>query len=172
MTTTRSPSGKGGSVRVRVGRDDGAGAACVEPPPTLAPPAARSFCTSSSRTSPRFVDTSPPGLLTKSTAPGDERLDRLPRPLQRVRAEHHDGHGRRGEDASRGLGAVQAGHVEVHRHHVGRELRRQRHGFESVLRLPYDLEAIVAGEEARDGIAHERRVVGDEDAQGRHVISP
>ena len=116
----RDPTGAGDGDRARAaGRRDGhrrararlrgGGAACGS---------------ARRRSSTRSIETSPAGLVTKSTAPAASASNVSLRALLGVRREHHDRRRPLLHDLAHGLGAVHAGHVEVHRDDVGLELRR------------------------------------------------
>ena len=102
-------------------------------------------------------------MRTKPLAPDAERLvDVL---VQVERRQDQDP--RRlvgGEDAPRRLEPVELGHADVHQHDGRVEARRLVDRLEAVARLGDDLHVRLAREQHAEAPAHERLVVGDEDA--------
>ncbi len=125
----------------------------------------RHILSSSSRKKPE-ASALPEGLATSSTAPSAS--------ASTARAPCA---GEKAETTTTGIGradaaqlaqhadAVQAGHREVEREHVGAVLGAQRERLVAVAAHTDDLRAAL-GERVRDQPAHERRVVGDDDADG------
>ena len=72
-----------------------------------------------------------------------------------------------GADAPDGLDAVDARHDEVHERDVGLQARDRLHRLLAVGGLPHDLDVLLQGEEGAQALAHDRVVVGDEDADHR-----
>ena len=75
--------------------------------------------------------------------------------------------GRCGADAADGLDAVDARHDEVDERDVGLQARDRLHRLLAVGGLPHDVDVVLQGEEAPQPLAHDRVVVGDEDADHR-----
>ena len=73
----------------------------------------------------------------------------------------------RRDDPPRRLDPVDARHPDVHQDHVGLELGREAHRLRAVLGLADDLEVVARLEDQAEAAAHERLVVGDQDAD-RH----
>ena len=84
------------------------------------------------------------GLGHEVDGAGGERVERLLRALAVCAENITTGVGRCCMMRAHGLGAVHAGHVEVHRDDVGRELRDLGERLVAVLRLADDLERAVA----------------------------
>ncbi len=80
----------------------------------------------------------------------------------------HDQHARPldgvGDDRAGRLDAVHAGHAHVHQHHVGVELAGAADGLHAVRRLAHDLDVRLGLQQRAQTAAHERVVVGDEQA--------
>ena len=65
--------------------------------------------------------------------------------------------------------AVDAGHAQVHQHHVGPARLGERDRFVAVRRLPDHVVQRIAGEHAAQPVAHDRVVVDDQEADRRRV---
>jgi hypothetical protein len=74
--------------------------------------------------------------------------------------------GRGGDDPAGGLDPVQAGHGEIHHHHLGAEFGREPDGFQPVRRLPHHHQVLSGAEQADQALAIERMVVHDQHAEG------
>ena len=74
--------------------------------------------------------------------------------------------------APRRLDAVEPRHADVHHDDVGPQPQRRLHRLGAVLRLADDLEVGLDVEHGPEAAAHERVVVGDEDADRAHARSP
>ncbi len=86
--------------------------------------------------------------------------------------EHQDAHGLlagRGQQPPRGLDPVQLGHPDVHQHDVGPQLARLVDGLEPVAGLADDLEIVLGVEDHAEAGAHERLVVGDQQADAHEA---
>ena len=73
------------------------------------------------------------------------------------------------DDLSCRLDAVHDGHAHVHEHDVGLQLPRECDGFGAVRRLARDLDPGLGREDHAEARAHERLVIGEQDADQRSL---
>jgi hypothetical protein len=98
-------------------------------------------------------------LVRKPLAPRARRLDDVL--VQSERGEDEDLEVR---EAARGLQAVHHGHPDVHQDHVGPVALGRRDGLAPVVGLGDDLDRPCRFEHGLEAGAHQRLVVGDQDA--------
>ena len=67
-------------------------------------------------------------------------------------------------DPACGLEAVDAGHLDVHQHDIGLQPLRDRDGLLPVACLADDLDVVLGLEDQPEAGAHQRLVVGEDDA--------
>jgi hypothetical protein len=90
------------------------------------------------------------------------------------RGQHDDAHAaqrRVGGDRLGGLQAVEAGHADVHQHDVGDEAARRVGRLVAVGGLADHLDAVLRGQQRPKARAHERLVVGEQDADHRGSLA-
>ena len=75
------------------------------------------------------------------------------------------------DDAAGRLDAVELGHADVHQHDVGLQPPRHLDRLQAVDGLADDLEVVLGVEDHLEPRAHERLVVGDQDADAHAVTS-
>ena len=76
-----------------------------------------------------------------------------------------------GEQAPRGLDAVELGHADVHQHDVGLERADLLDGVEPVGGLAHHLEVVLGVEDHAEAGADERLVVGDQQSDGHATLN-
>ena len=106
-------------------------------------------------------------LEQEAAGPGAQRLVDVLVEVEGGQHQHpHRALAGGGDDPARRLDAVELGHADVHEHDVGLEVVGHRHRLGAVGGLADDVEVVLGVEDHLEPGAHERLVVGDQDANG------
>src|SRR5207302_708001 len=89
-----------------------------------------------------------------------------------MRAEHDDRDRLAAHDFFQRVDAVNAGHFQIKRDHVGLQLLDLLKAEGAIHRAAHNLDRFIGSQHLRDQLAHERRVVGDQNADFLHAWPP